>query len=269
MRRYIVRTVFLALSVFVSAAPAFAEDDQTSFVVAPAPVGYPEFERGDRIAQAGGNVVYASLDYGDDTLRLYGAMGFGSYQYSPTDSLALGASFGGSMLAGSDYEMLVFQLPLNASVVYEALKSRSWSLFLFGGGGAALGLTNMTIPVMHLVTITLVEDPTTLTTTTVTGSFNVGVQANISAGTLVVSPFGTYTYSAGSYNTTQTSAMSFEYPSTSGSVDGYATTVFGFDVLHRPSGITLSSQLRSSPKSTLVSVAVKWLLKGFRRKAGV
>ena len=269
MRRSIVFAVFTVLFVLVPVSRAVAEEDQVSFVVAPAPVGYPEFERGEGIAQTGANAVYASMDFGDETLRLYGAMGFGSYQYSLTDSLALGGSLGGSFFVGSDYDLLVFQFPLNAAAVYEVYKTSAWSLFLFGGGGGAIGVTNMTIPVMQLVNITLIEDPTSLTTATFTGTFNAGVQANFSVGKLVVSPFGTYAYTSGSYNTTQTSSMSFNYPSYSGSIDAFSTTVFGFDLLHRPSGITLSSQLRSSPKSTLVSVAVKWLLKGFRKKAGV
>jgi hypothetical protein len=121
----------------------------------------------------------------------------------------------------------------------------------------------MTVDVPYIVPYTTVikEDPTTLTTSTITGVVNLGVQANIAVGKLTVSPFGVYSYSAGSYNSTQTSAMSFDYPSTSGTVEGFSTTAFGFDVLHRPSGITLSSQLRKTDTSTLVSLALKWLLK--------
>jgi hypothetical protein len=132
------RAIILFAVLYLSAFPAAlaGEENSFSFSVAPAPVGSPEFVVGERLTQTGGNAVYASADFGEETLKLFGAMGFGSFQYTPTSSLALGASLGGSLLAGSDYDLLAFQFPLSATAVYEALKTHGWSLFLFGGGGA-------------------------------------------------------------------------------------------------------------------------------------
>ncbi len=61
-----------------------------------------------------------------------------------------------------------------------------------------------------------------------------GLQANISAGPLIISPFGIASYALGAFRTTQTSTMSYEYPSVSGTTSEPAGTVIGIDVLYVP-----------------------------------
>ena len=92
------------------------------------------------------------------------------------------------------------------------------------------------------------------------GKITGGIQANIGLGEVIFSPYGLYTYTAGTYSYSQESSMSFDYPSSSGSISGFSTTIFGFDLLYKPGNISLSSQLQNSTDSTIISVALKWLL---------
>jgi hypothetical protein len=152
------------------------------------------------------------------------------------------------------------QLPLQGNIVYEFYTTPRHSFYFIGGLGGDIGSTSMTIEVPQVVNITMVTDETTLETITFTGRLTLGAQANFGLGKFILSPFGVYTYTRGSYSSTQTSSMSFEYPSSSGSVPGYSTTIIGFDLLYRPWNVSLSSQVHQTDKTTLVSLAMKWLL---------
>jgi hypothetical protein len=88
----------------------------------------------------------------------------------------------------------------------------------------------------------------------------VGVQFNVTIQDFIASPFGSWTYTAGTYSYTQTSAMSFDYPSGSGTIEGSSSTTLGFDLLYRPWGISLSSMVRRTDSYTLVTLALKRLL---------
>lgn len=251
--------LFLIFGVFGVSARA---DDAISFVVAPPPVGYPVFSRGEVTTQAGANALYVGLDAAGAELNLYGVMGFGNIQRCLSDSLAVNGSFGAAVLAGDEYDLLFIQLPIGGNAVFRAARFGGADLYVFGGAGMNLGLSTMTVPVPQLVpnTTSLIQDDTVLSTTVVTAVFTAGAQGNVFLGDLVVSPFGLYSYSFGSYSTEQTSSMFYDYPSSSGDVPGTGSLVLGFDILHRPLGVALSSMLRSSSDYTLVSVSFKWLL---------
>ena len=121
-------------------------------------------------------------------------------------------------------------------------------------------MSTMTVTVPQIVELIMVEDPTIFDTTTVTGSVSAGTQLNIALKDLIASPFGTWTYTSGTYSYTQTSAMSFDYPSGSGTIEGSSSTTLGFDLLYRPWGKDLSSMVRRTDSYTLVTPALKRLL---------
>ncbi len=249
--------ILLLIPLFIS-----AENDTVSFVIAPPPIGYPVFEKGNKDTLVAGNIVYADYDFGDTDIKIFGPSFFGIYQYGITDRMAVNGRIGAAVLAGSEYSLLMLQIPLNISAAYEIIKTETNSFFLIAGAGGDIGRTSMKITIPQVVVLTLVEDETTLSTLTTTGNISGGAQANLGLGKFILSPFGTYTYTAGSYSTTQESSMSFDYPSASGSIPGFSTIIFGFDLLYKPKDISLSSQIHSTEDSTLVSLAMKWLLPG-------
>lgn len=248
--------LFLAVGLFCIPLSIQAGQDTLSFVIAPPPVGYPVFEKGFTDQTVGGNFIYVSSKLMDTSFQLFGAMVFGNWQYCLTDKFALSGNFGASFLFGDKYDLLMMQIPYQFSLAYQIDITKDTSLFLLGGAGGDLGLTSMTVEVPQY----LIIDPTTVSTTTATGRITGGLQANIGIGQFIFSPFGLYTYTAGTYWMEQKSAMSYDYPSSSGAIDGYSTTILGFDLLYKPLGVSLSSITHFRPDTTLVSIALKWLL---------
>jgi hypothetical protein len=252
-RRFLI-TVVVSLAL---AVPAMAEDDTISFVLAPPPVGYPVFTKGEKTTQAGGNAIFLTTEQGGQKMIIAGGTGFGHWQSTVSDTLSLGPIAGGSLLAGNKNSLVMVQVPLQANAVFAAVTRPAWSAFLFGGVGADIGISTMTIE----IPVTLyTNDPTRFETTTIISSGSVGAQLNVAIQDFIASPFGSWTYTAGTYSYTQTSAMSFEYPSGSGTIDGNSSTILGFDLLYRPWDISLSSMVRMTDSYTLVTLAVKRLL---------
>ena len=254
-RLFLSTTAALALAI-----PGIAEEDTLSFVLAPPPVGYPVFSKGDRTTQAGGNAILLMIDQGGEKMLVAGGTGFGHWQATVSDSLGLGVQAGGSLLAGNKYGLLMVQVPLQANAVYAAITRPTWSGFLFGGLGADLGMSTMTITVPLTVYTTTVDDPTRFDTITATASVTAGAQINLIIDNFIASPFGSWTYNAGLYSYTQTSAMSESYPSGSGTIEGSSSTTLGFDLLYRPWGLSLSSMVRRTDSYTLITMALKRLI---------
>jgi hypothetical protein len=264
MKRSSVLSILAVLLCFTS-LPVHGEEDSVSFVIAPPPVGYPRIVEGERIRQMGGDVLLLTMDLMDESLTIFGGSAFGNYQHSLTDSLAVSASLGGAFLAGDRYNLLMTRFPLLLNAIVQPVKTGNLSLFLFAGAGGDIALSSMTVTVpQFLPPSTLVNDDTTVSTLAVDGLLSAGAQLNINAGKFIVSPFGSWSYSGGSYSSTTTSSMSFTYPSTSGAIEGYSSTVYGFDILYTPKNISLSSQLRQTGDYTMISLAMKWFFKGGR-----
>ncbi|MCX7788386.1 MAG: hypothetical protein N2442_11915 [Spirochaetes bacterium] len=253
--------VFLALiSLWLSPDTVQAGENTLSFVIAPPPVGYPVFEKGVSDQTLGGNFIYVTSKLMNTSFQLFGAMIFGNWQYCVTNKFALSGNYGASFLLGNKYDLMMIQLPYQFNLAYQIDLTEDVSLFLLGGAGGDLGVTFMTVEVPQFVPNVIVIDPTTVITKIFTGKITGGLQANIGLGQFIFSPFGLYTYTAGTYMTEQTSAMSFNYPSSAGAIDGYSTTVLGFDLFYKPAGVSLSSMTHFRPDTTLVSIALKWLL---------
>lgn len=259
-------SAFIVLALLFVAVPSsiYSEEKTVSFVITQPPVGYPVFVRGEKTLQTGGDLLYLNMDVMDEKMMILGGTAFGNYQSCPSDVVAIQGSFGGSLLIGNKYDMIIGRLPLQISGIVQPVRTNRLSIFLFAAAGGDIGLTDMTLTVPQWVmgTSTFIDDDTSVITTSVNGLINGGAQINILAGDFIISPFGSWTYTGGTYSTTQTSTMSYEYPSTSGSIENYSSLVFGFDILYVPMSIALSSQLRTTDNYTMVSVALKWLLKG-------
>ena len=264
--RYFVAVLALLASIVpVRPFGGYADENTVNFVVAPPPVGYPIFQQGKGTFQTGVNALYANIKAEGNSMQLYGASALGDYQYAFADNFAINSTIDLTLMLGSKNDLIFAQLPLHLTAIYEPIKTKALSLFLFGGGGADLGLSTMTIsiPVTQYT-----NDDTTYTSVITMGSLTGGAQVNFTAGDFIISPFGIYTYTTGSYSYSQTSTMSFSYPSGSGNIGGYSTTIFGFDLLYTPLDVSLSSMVQNTGEYTLVSLTFKWLIKNYRNRFG-
>ena len=241
-----------------------AEESPVSFRVSPPPVGYPRLEAGAKQVATGVTGTYASIDAMDTKITMLGGMAHGTFQQSFTDYFALTASLGAAMMGGNKYDLLLIQVPLGIQALLAPVRGPWGSLYLFGGAGGDMGVTTMTIPIPQLIfqTSSIVIDETRVSTTLTNGMFNGGAQVNMPAGDFILSLFGVYSYSAGSYTTTQTSTMSYKYPSSSGSIEGSSAVSLGCDLLYVPWNMALSSLVQNREDVTVISVGVKWLMPG-------
>ena len=258
------RSAFIILAllfVFVS-LNIYSEESTVSFVITQPPVGYPLFVTGDKTLQTGGDLLYLNMDVMEEKMMIAGGTAFGNYQSCLSDRLALQAAFGGALLFGNKYDLMIGRLPLLIGGIVQPVKTSHFSFFLFASAGGDIGITDMTVTVPQwvLMTSTFIDDDTSVRTTAVNGLINGGAQFNIFARNFIISPFGSWTYTGGTYSTTQTSTMSYDYPSSTGSIENYSSIVFGFDILYVPKNIALSSQLRTTDNYTMISLSLKWLL---------
>lgn len=249
-------------------ASAFAEENKATFTVAPPPVGYPDFKAGDATEQAGGGAVVIKTDYGGLAGWLVGGSGAWQYQYCPADDLALGLSVAGSLMVGDRNSLLMMSAPLGASIAAELFEWRGSTFYAFGYAGGALSYSSMKVIIPQIVNITIVEDETTLTTMSGILSAGIGCQANVALGGFVVSPFAQWTWSGGVYGTTQRSSMSFDYPSRSGEIEPSMNSIYGFDLLYKPLGWSLSSQLRLGEGYQMITLALRRLLAAAKARSG-
>ncbi|MFQ3621184.1 MAG: hypothetical protein SNJ78_09600 [Spirochaetales bacterium] len=237
-----------------------ASENTLTFVISPPPIGYPEFEKGVRDYSAGGNFIYARTKLQDTTLNVLGATGFMNYQECPYSKLAFSGNVNGGFLIGNKYDLTLWLLSIQPSVAYQIDLSPTFSMFLIGGVGMEVSITTMTVEIPQVINSLITIDPTTVYTTQAVYHPTIGLQINMEMGSFIFSPFGMYTYTTGSYWVEQKSAMSFTYPSFSGNLDAFSSTVIGFDLLYKPFGVSLSSLTHFRPDTTLLSIALKWLL---------
>ncbi|HSV56346.1 MAG TPA: hypothetical protein VLH39_04470 [Magnetospirillaceae bacterium] len=247
---------------------AFPEDNKATFTVSPPPVGYPDFKAGDATQQAGGGAVVIKTDTSGLSGWLIGVSGAWQYQYSPKDDLALGASAGATFMVGDQNSLMFASVPLGASVAAELATWRGSTLYALGYLGVTLGYTSLKVTVpQYLPYLDPVYDETTLGTMSGVLSAGGGGQVNIALGGFVLSPFALWTFSGGVYSTSQSSSMSFVYPTTSGDIPLSLNSVYGFDLLYKPMGWSLSSQLRMGDGYRMFSMALRWLLRGIKDRA--
>lgn len=257
MRKCLIALMVLTLAQTFS---MLASDTTVSFTIAPPPVGYPIFSKGTSTMHFGGTAVFMSMDFQTESLNIVGGSVFGNYQKCYSDTFSLSSSFGLGFMAGNQFDMKILQIPLGANAVYSAFKNEKLSLFVFGGVRSDIAFNFMTVTVPQLVNITLVNDETTMTTTSIMATVNIGSQLNISSGSFVFSPYGIYNHTSGTFTSSQTSSMSFTYPTYKGDIEGYSSIIFGIDVLYVPKNISLSSYAQISDDTTILSLAFKKLL---------
>jgi hypothetical protein len=225
-------------------------------IIAPPPVGYPEFEAGESSLRWGVHGIYAATQFDNQDFALFGASILANYQKDIASWASFSAYGGLSFARGTEFGFTVFQVPLQAMVVVQPVKTKNLSLFGFVGGGASPGLSFMTI----LLEIGDAE----VITYSLAGSVNGGAQGNVTIGSWIFSPFAVFSYSGGGYSAELSSSL--VSLSESGSSPSITTSIYGFDLLYKPLGMSLSSMFQKNSLYSLWSLTFRWALDLLKKK---
>lgn len=250
---------------FLAGATALHGDDDTgsfSFDVAPPPVGYPRIEKGFRDVTVGGQGILARGDILDTTFTITGITLFGSLQTNPLRRTMFNLTGGGALLAGDRMGLVTSRVPLRILGAVQTIDSDYVDLYIFAAAGGDVGVTRLTVTVPQPIpyTTSFVEDDTTLSIVTTSGTVQIGGQVNVETGPFITSLFAVWSYTGGTYSTSQNSSMSYDYPSSSGDLEASSAIAGGVDLLWKERSIALSSQIRNSHDFMVYTLAVKRLL---------
>ncbi|MBN2707989.1 MAG: hypothetical protein JXR46_02985 [Calditrichaceae bacterium] len=273
-KKYFILMVLLAM---MSVSPAV---DKATFTIAPPPAGYPVFIPDTSDIGIGLNYISITVPFSyeeiviennlpvtntiNKDLKIVGGAITGNYKvvYGRT---AVNHSGGLAVLSGNINKMLIMNFMYRLNGLIQVMKNERLSAFLFGNAGLdySLSTSKMIFPQFMPMMTAPVEDEVTLTVNSFISSFSAGMQMNITAGNFIFSPFGVFSYSAGSFNTSMQSSMSYEYPSASGRIDGFSSIIYGFDILYTPLDMTLSSMIQSGEDYDMVNISVRKSLTSF------
>lgn len=263
------RLIVLFVAALAIGASAFAEENKATFTVAPPPVGYPDFKAGDATEQAGGGAAVIKTDFSGFAGWLVGGSGAWQYQYCPVDDLALGFSVAGSLMVGDLNSLLMMSAPLGASLAAELFEWRGSTFYAFGYAGGTLSYSYMEVDTYVGIVNIVVNDVPTVQTLGGIVSAGFGSQVNVVLGSFILSPFAQWTWSGGAYRTTMDSRMDgVEYPSQSGTIGLSLNSIYGFDLLYKPLGWSLSSQLRLGDGYQMITLALRRLLAAAKARSG-
>ncbi|MDA3949535.1 MAG: hypothetical protein PF508_09920 [Spirochaeta sp.] len=247
-------------------SPHTVAAEEAPVVIEPPPVGYPEITRGAHNVFALLSGVYTSMTVLEETTTAGGGVLTGETDYGIGERVLVQGSASGALLFGNRNQLVVTSVPVDVSLVFQPVRANRVSLFLFGGAGGALTVSTLTVTIPQPVplTSTVIEDDTTVRVSAVTGALRGGVQATWFFRNWAASLFATYRTVGGSYETTQTSAMSYTYPGDSGAIAQSAAISLGADLLNTRHGLALSSAFQLRENSNLVVVSVKYLVSSSR-----
>lgn len=241
----------LALA-WAGAAQAQQEDSNTSFAIAPPPLSYPDYtEPGTSQHKLTGTYVRVEVENFD--LNGIGAAYDGRMVLDKTGGglgQGIGFALGVYALSGSSDDLdltgIVESLALNYEI--EVAKSNGTNAILFLG------------PALSIAVITATAPGFDLEATTFLFGAQAGAQVTFTGGDVKISPWAMYQTLSGTTSATVTTS------STSATTDADVTvssTSLGFDILHVPSGVTLSGLVQnaggdSDAKVTILSFSYSW-----------
>lgn len=236
------RGLFLVLLTF-SGLAGVAADTEFQFTIAPPPVGYPLFDQGKTTHSLRGTYINISTD---EDWSFDGLLASYAKQESPSQDLSFQQTFTGGVLWGDLPGADLTGLPLlyDFTPILRPYRQDNLDLLVFGilGGHATFFFLDLDDSDVSMQMLNYLLVP------------GAGVQANIVLSDFILSPFGVYRYSFGGYVTEYSGEDSPD--GDSGSIDGYGSVIFGFDLLYRPLNLSLSSILQHEKDVTVFTISL-------------
>ena len=252
-----------------------------SFIIAPAPVGYPSFTSGSDAALDGRFVYTTGAAAGfmdedmakemDNEFNTMGGVVFFNYRITFSRGFLFNAAAGGGMLRGNEYDFRSFLLPIQANAAAAVINTPALQLFVFAGAGGNAAFSRMELKYPDdfddpgnggfngLNGGLETSDTLTAETTTMNWTYNGGVQLNYTFGSFVISTYYTYTGVGGRFETEISSGNNFSYENAaqSGDMPDYSSSIFGLDVLYKPLNVSLSSSAQLNEYYKLFTLALR------------
>lgn len=233
-------TGFLAaVQIAPASAASSASSNNPQFTIAPPPLAYPDYsEPGkdqDRITGQ-----YITISGSDLSLKGFG-FDFGlRHPLEPTGNgkgQGISLATGLSVLSGtvSTLDLTYVNFLVAGNYEYEAYKGNGQNAVLFAG------------PQLSLFSMSASGTGVDVTSSGTFIGYQLGGQYTFTAEQFKISPWGMYMSMSGTVSTDVT-ITGFGTTSSSSSVT-VTSTAFGFDVLHTPSGVTLSSIFQATSGS--------------------
>ncbi len=268
------RNIAFVISLMLFVVSGWCQNsDNVTFTISPPPAGYPIFTPGSRDFSIGVNYTSISIPYSyvkydiennvpvekiiHKDLKIKGGVVTGSYKVD-YERFSVNHAGGLAVLSGNLNNMLIMSLIYRINGLAQVINNDWLSIFLFGNAGIDFSLNDSKINIPQYLPLSdPINDEVTVSVSSLISSFSGGLQMNLNAGNFIISPYGIYSYSAGNYNSSTKSSMSFDYPSSEGQIQGFGSIVFGFDILYKPAGIALSSMVQSSKDYDLVNISLR------------
>ena len=192
----------------------------TQFVISPPPIASPSFEKGKSNSRA--DVSFVSLS--TDTFSALGA-GVDFKTRKPfSDLFAMDFQGGVFFLSGesdasSDMTMTMLNVPASVNLECQPVKTDSFNTILFGGLVASVSTTYIEV------------NEVSVGSSNVLAGYQLGIQLGFFSQNYVISPFA---FTLSQSGTGETDGVTFD-------IDEYTSNSVGLDIMHKSSGITLSS----------------------------
>jgi hypothetical protein len=245
----------VALLAWAGAALA-QQDNTTTFAIAPPPLSYPDYtEPGTSQHKLTG--TYLQVEVEDFELSGIGAAYSGRLVLDKTAGglgQGVGFAFGFYVLSGSGNDLDLAGIVESLAVNYEieVAKSNGSNAILFVG------------PAMSIAAISGTGTGFELEAATFLFGAQLGGQVTVTSGDVKISPWAMYQTLSGSTSATATVRTSQgTFTQTTDTDVTVSTTSLGFDILHVPSGVTLSGLMQnaggdSDAKVTILSFSYSW-----------
>ncbi len=194
---------------------------ETQFVISPPPIATPSFEAGKTNTRVDASFVSLSTDS-------FSAWGFGvdvKARKAFSDLFAMDAQGGIFFLSGesdeasSDMTMTILNIPASVNLECQPVKTDSFNTILFGGLVASVSTSYIEANNMSFES------------SNVLAGYQLGLQLGFFTQKFVFSPFAFTITQSGSG---ETDGVTFD-------IDEYTSNSVGLDIMHKSSGITLSS----------------------------
>jgi len=243
MKRIIVKVIVLSLVIgLASISSVYAQ--QSNFQVSPPPIASPEFEAGQTELKLSGTYVGMSGE-GMDFTGL-GVNFISRNAISDTTAFDFSVGFftlGGSMEFGDfDGDMFMIMFPMSVNGEYQAMKTPTLSLILFGGPTLSFGFNSLYYEYEVTTWGTTYTDSELLVTTTIMYGVQGGAQLGATMGSFKFSPFAMMQSLQGSSTTSNGTSTSADIPA-------FTLISYGLDIVYVPWDITLSSILQKASES--------------------